>query len=94
MFISNRFWNKWRKECDVLKVAHHGSKYSTSEEFVSKTNADYAVISYGKNNNYGHPADIVKENLEKYGVKVYETAVSGTVTIETDGHDMKIETIY
>ena len=79
-------------KCDVLKTAHHGSKYSTSEEFVEKINADYAVISYGKNNRYGHPSAEVKQRLENNGIIIYETAADGTITAETDGKTLKFYT--
>ena len=79
-------------KCDVLKAAHHGSKYSTSDEFVKKVNADYAVISYGKNNRYGHPSAEVKQRLENNGIIIYETASDGTITAETDGKTLKFYT--
>ncbi len=78
--------------CDILKVAHHGSKYSTSAEFVKYIDPEYAVISSGKNNIYGHPSDEVIENLILNGTKIYNTAVNGTVTVKTDGRDYEIYT--
>ena len=79
-------------KCDILKVAHHGSKYSTSAEFVKYIDPEYAVISSGKNNIYGHPSDEVIENLILNGTKIYNTAKNGTVTVKTDGRDYKIYT--
>lgn len=55
---------------DVLKVAHHGSRYSSSEEFLKKVNPKYAVISVGKNNDYGHPHKETMRRLNKNKVKV------------------------
>jgi competence protein ComEC len=81
-------------ECDIFKTAHHGSRYSTTEEFVKRTKADTAIISYGKNNVYGHPAQAVRETLEEEGVKIYETALSGTISVVTDGKSMEIRTLY
>jgi len=49
----------------VLKVGHHGSKYSTSNEFLEKVRPDWAIISVGKNNRYGHPSSDVLEDCER-----------------------------
>lgn len=57
----------------VLKVSHHGSKYSSSEEFLEKINPEEAVISVGKNNQYGHPAPDIIERLMKRGIKIFRT---------------------
>ncbi len=53
------------KDIDILKVGHHGSKTSSSKEFISEINPKYAVISVGKNNRYGHPNKEVLDVLEK-----------------------------
>ncbi len=76
---------------DVLKVAHHGSKYSTADYFVSEVGCKCAVISVGANNNYGHPSEEVLETLSD--VNVYETDNYGAVIISTDGEDYKIRTM-
>lgn len=68
-------------DCDVLKVAHHGSKYATSDEFVQKTTPELALISVGANNRYGHPASRVIEALESAGTKIYRTDESGCITL-------------
>ncbi len=65
-------------DVDVLKVSHHGSKYSTSEYFLKTTTPKYAVISCGKNS-YGHPTDIVINNLNSAGAKTYRTDIDGNV---------------
>ena len=56
---------------DVLKVGHHGSKISSSEEFINEIDSNYSVISVGKNNRYGHPNKEVLNNLEDS--KIYRT---------------------
>ena len=65
-------------DSDVLKVAHHGSKYSTSEEFLQRVNPEIAIISVGKKNSYGHPTPEVLQKLEKFGIKILKNT-TGTV---------------
>jgi competence protein ComEC len=67
---------------DILKVAHHGSKTSTTAEFVARTAPCYAVISVGKDNNFGHPNAAVLDRLEKGGAKIYRTDEQGAVIFE------------
>ncbi len=71
-------------DVDVLKVAHHGSKSSSKEEFLQAITADIAVISYG-DNNYGHPSPEIVERLEIYIPTIYDT-FNGTVTLVTVGN--------
>ncbi len=66
--------------CDILKVGHHGSKTSTSEEFIQYLKPKYGIISCGKNNMYGHPNDIVVSILKKYGVIIRRTDYESTIT--------------
>ena len=72
-------------EINVLKTAHHGSKYSSSEDFLEAISPRWAVISYGENNTYGHPHKEVLERLEDLGVEVFKTAESGAIRLWTDG---------
>ena len=65
---------------DILKVAHHGSPYSTSDLFLDAVKPSVAVISVGKNN-YGHPSNVVIEKLRKKGIMVFRTDQSGAVGI-------------
>ena len=65
----------------VLKVAHHGSKYSSSEKFLKKVNPKYSIISVGKNNSYGHPGNETMERLRKQGGVIYRTDEKGGITI-------------
>ena len=76
---------------DVLKVAHHGSKHSTTEELIRKLRPKYALISAGRENSYGHPHMETIERLKKYGVQLYRTQESGAITVMTDGREMWIE---
>ena len=73
---------------DVLKVGHHGSKTSSSKEFINEINPKYSVISVGKNNRYGHPNKEVLINLDKS--IVYRTDKDGTISFYTN-NKTKIE---
>jgi competence protein ComEC len=69
---------------DVLKVAHHGSSYSTTPEFLKAVNPRAAVISVGKNT-FGHPAPSTIERLIQNNVKVFRTDECGAVILTSDG---------
>lgn len=88
----NKILNKDIKS-DVLKVGHHGSKYSSTEKFIDKVNPKYAIISVGKQNQYNHPADKTIDLLNKYNIKTYRTDEQGTILLTSDGHNIKIESI-
>ena len=75
---------------DVLKVGHHGSKTSSSEEFISDINPRYSVISVGKNNRYGHPNKEVLDNLKES--KIYRTDQDGSIIFKIKNNKLKIET--
>jgi competence protein ComEC len=75
---------------DVLKVAHHGSKTSTTAEFLERTDASIAVISAGAGNSFGHPHQEVIDRLRSRGLEILETSRHGAITISTDGRDLKI----
>ncbi|MDL2211606.1 ComEC/Rec2 family competence protein [Erysipelotrichaceae bacterium OttesenSCG-928-M19] len=66
---------------DVLKVAHHGSKTSTSNEFLNLTKPKIAIIQAKKNNHYQHPHQEVITRLDNYGASIYNNANNGTITI-------------
>ena len=69
---------------DVLKVGHHGSETSTSGEFLKAVSPKCAVISCGKNNDYGHPHEKTLKKLEKQGTEIYRTDISGTISLFAD----------
>lgn len=77
---------------DVLKVAHHGSHFSTSEEFLQRVRPQYAVISVGKRNVYRHPHSEVLQRLASVGSQVFRTDRQGAVTVTTDGKYLRIQT--
>ncbi len=66
--------------CDILKVGHHGSKTSSSDEFIKWLSPKDAIISVGKNNKYGHPNNVVLYTLKKYNVNILRTDELGTIT--------------
>lgn len=72
-------------ESEVLKVAHHGSKTSSNESFLEVVAPQYAVISLGKSNKYGHPHQEVLNNLSLVGAKILRTDEIGTVRLVSDG---------
>lgn len=73
------------KEIEVLKVAHHGSKYSTSTEFLDLVRPELAVISVGANNRYGHPTSEVLERLRDKDIKILRTDLDGEIEVVSDG---------
>jgi len=73
---------------DVLKVAHHGSDYSSSEKFIEKVNSKYAIISVGYNNKYNHPSNEILTRLKNN--KIYRTDKDGTIKIDSDGKDINV----
>lgn len=72
-------------DCDVLVPGHHGSATGTSWEFLEQTVPEYAVISCGKGNSYGHPDKDTMDKLESMGIQVYRTDEQGTITAVSDG---------
>lgn len=70
---------------DVLKVGHHGSRTSTTEEFLEDVSPRYAVISCGTDNDYGHPHKETINLLEDFNIEYYRTDLQGTVTVTSDG---------
>ena len=77
---------------NFLKVAHHGSKTSTTDPFLSAAHPAFAAISVGKDNSFGHPSPEVTERLEAAGVRVYRTDRDGAITASTDGSTLKVST--
>jgi competence protein ComEC len=76
----------------VLKVAHHGSRTSTGEPFVSRYAPVAAVISVGRQNVFGHPSPDVVQRLARVGAAVFRTDRDGAVIVETDGREIRVRT--
>lgn len=83
--------NKYNiKNIDILKIGHHGSKTSSSKEFIKCINPKYGIISVGKNNKYGHPHKEVIDNLKGYNI--YRTDENGSIVFKINKNNLLIET--
>ncbi|MEK7471130.1 MAG: ComEC/Rec2 family competence protein [Patescibacteria group bacterium] len=71
----------------ILKVGHHGSRTSSSTSFVKAVSPQYASISDGKNNNYGHPHQETLDTLAKFGANIFRTDLLGTIVMKSDGQN-------
>jgi len=83
--------NKVDVSANVLKVGHHGSKYSTSQEFLDAINPQYAVIEVGQDNSYGHPHLVTLNRLAQKGIQILRTDLQGDVEIISDGNNLIIK---
>ncbi|MBR1859158.1 MAG: MBL fold metallo-hydrolase, partial [Selenomonadaceae bacterium] len=75
----------------VLKVGHHGSKTSSSKEFIEAVKPEYAVFCVGANNNFGHPRPEVLELIKDSGAKIYRTDKNGAIIFYTNGHKIDVD---
>lgn len=75
-------------DCDVLVPGHHGSATATSWEFLESTVPEYAVISCGVDNQYGHPDKDTMDKLQSMDIQVYRTDKQGTITVTSDGTNL------
>ncbi|MEK7080521.1 MAG: ComEC/Rec2 family competence protein [Patescibacteria group bacterium] len=78
-------------KADVLKIAHHGSKYSTSDIFLEAVKPKIAVISVGAKNTYGHPTPEVLQRLANYDIKVLRTDQQGDIKFISDGNNIYLK---
>lgn len=81
---------KEKLQADVLKVGHHGSEYSSGTNFLKKVAPEYAIISCGKGNKYGHPDSDTLKNLKKIGSNIFRTDKQGNIVIVSDGSDLTV----
>ncbi len=77
--------NNFDLSSDVLKVGHHGSTSSSSKQFLDKVNPKIAIISCGKNNDYGHPHGATLNELNKRKIQIYRTDINGNIVLTSDG---------
>ena len=76
----------------VLKVAHHGSRTSSSPAFLERYAPVAALVSVGPGNAFGHPAPVVLDGLDRVGATLFRTDRDGAVTVETDGRELHVRT--
>ena len=76
---------------DVLKTGHHGSRTSTSLDFLETVNPKLAVISCGKDNRFNHPHSEVIENIEMINAEIHRTDLEGRIEIEVDGGELLVK---
>ncbi|MCX7589566.1 MAG: MBL fold metallo-hydrolase [Patescibacteria group bacterium] len=83
--------NKYDLRANILKIAHHGSKYSSNEKFLLKIKPNLALIGVGKNN-FGHPAEEVLNNLNKLNVSIFRTDLDGNISIFKKENNFVVKT--
>lgn len=93
MKVEKNISNQLNDNYMVLKIPHHGSNYSTSDDLLRLIQPRYSVISVGKDNSYGHPGTELMERLEKCRTNIFRTDECGEVTMKTDGDTLEIITM-
>jgi beta-lactamase superfamily II metal-dependent hydrolase len=82
--------NNQNVSANLIKIGHHGSKYSSSYYFLEKVNPQYAIISAGKNNQYGHPSTEILNRLNVLNIKIYRTDINGNIIAVSNGNKINI----
>jgi competence protein ComEC len=77
-------------KADLVKVAHHGSRTSSTTEFIRSVGPEYAVISVGRHSRFGHPHKEVVDRWLASGAEVMTTGEKGMISVSTDGRDLQI----
>lgn len=78
-------------DVDVLKIGHHGSNYSSTDDFLDKVSPKYAIIQVGTNNVYGHPHQNILDKLTERNIKIYRTDLDGTIKLISDGNKIEFK---
>jgi competence protein ComEC len=86
------FANNMPLAADFLKVAHHGSKTSSTDAFLAAVAPHVAAVSVGESNPFGHPAEAVVERFDEHAVKLLRTDRDGVITALTDGSNLSVRT--
>ena len=93
--IVNIYRNTNELQANILKIAHHGSKTSTTQDFLNLVKPQIALIGVGENNSFGHPNKVTLDKLNNLGTKIFRTDLSGEITITvTKKRDYKIERTF
>lgn len=82
--ILQKYKNTNKLKATILKVAHHGSKSSSIQEFLNEVKPQIAIIGVGKNNTFGHPNEDVLKRIEEQRSKIYRTDLNGQITIKVN----------
>ena len=90
MLVDKLCMGKGDTQFEILKAAHHGSKYSTSEEFLEIVRPKLCVISAGRKNRYGHPHEETMKRLEQAGAACVRTDECGAVTVRVRGEEVAV----
>ncbi len=83
--------NQIEVKADVLKLGHHGSKYSTTQEFLDQVQPQYAVIQVGQANKFGHPHLRILKRLEDNNIQVFRNDLEGPIIFSSDGQNLSIK---
>lgn len=83
--IESEMMSKYNVKSTILKAGHHGSDTSSSAAFINAVKPAVTILSYGESNSYGHPNKTIVNRLTSSGSKIYHTAISGTITVTTNG---------
>ncbi len=83
--------SKYELKSNVIKLGHHGSSTSSSEKFLKAVDPGLAIISVGKDNDYGHPHSKIVKRLNRLGIKAYRTDLNGTIILSSDGENINIK---
>ena len=91
--VEKDIYKKYNVDVDVLQVAHHGSDYSSGIMFLKKVSPEFAVISVGEGNSYGHPKSTVLKRLSNFTKTVYRTDKNGTIIFTSDGKNLTVKKV-
>ena len=89
--IESEMMSKYNVKSTILKAGHHGSDTSSSAAFINAVKPAVTILSYGESNSYGHPNKTIVNRLSSSGSKIYHTAISGTITVKTNGTTYSVD---
>ena len=89
--ILEKYKNTNELKSTILKVPHHGSKTSSTEDFLNKIKPQIALIGVGQNNKFGHPSEVTIQKLEQINAKILRTDSMGEIVIKTNGKNIEIQ---